>query len=168
MGDQIMQIRPIRVEDIKPLIQCIQSQAVDADLHDSDQINADILAQNIRDAMIADHYAGIVAIENEEIVGYIYGLIATKHWNNKKYGEILYIFIKPENRSKRTADDLMSAIVNWFRKNRCEYYITSIMHFDKDYQPMENYIKRAELFYKTQGMISCGHYMVKQLKDYDG
>jgi ribosomal protein S18 acetylase RimI-like enzyme len=168
MGFEIMIIRPIKVADIKPLIDCIQAQAIDADLHESDKINADILAENIRDAIIANHYAGIVATENEEIVGYIYGLIGTKHWNDKKYGEILYIFIKPENRSKKIADELMQNLVNWFRKNNCDYYVTSIMHFNKNYEPMQKYMDRAALFYKTQGMQTVGHYMVKQIKDYDG
>lgn len=158
-----MIIRQMQNTDINGLIECIKTQAVDADLPTSDAIDTMHLSKVIKEALIDNRYCVYVATQNNEIVGFCAGMLNMKHWNPTLYGEIFFIYTHPEHRSKKLADQLMDTMCEWFDEQNCAYILSSVMHFDEHYEPRDDYMRKGEIYFKSKGMKPVGCYFVKQI-----
>ena len=92
--------------------------------------------------LILNHFV-FIACCNNEIVGYIAGIIQKISINKNKYGEISNIFIKENIRGKKVGTKLYEAFLNEMKKNNInELRVTA---------SFKN--KKARSFYETKGFI---------------
>jgi|LULY01.1.fsa_nt_gb ribosomal protein S18 acetylase RimI-like enzyme len=158
-------IRDLRVNEISKLIECIQLQGQDAKLSYSDKIDPIYLAQIVKQAVINQNYKILVTTIDDKIVGFCAGWVSQKFWNPKQYGEILFIYIHPGIRNKKRADALFDGMVEWFKEMDCEYYFTSVLHFNEQYKPETEYMEKGFKYFKAKGLTPLGSYFIKELKD---
>ncbi|MBS3133936.1 GNAT family N-acetyltransferase [Candidatus Woesearchaeota archaeon] len=67
--------------------------------------------------------AFLVAEENKEIIGYIYGSIKRHHFHfdRPKTGSFGYLIVDCRYRYKGIASGLYTALKKWFKKNNCRF-----------------------------------------------
>ncbi len=159
-----MMIRQMNKDDINRMIDCIHTQALDASVPESDKINEAHLAHVIREAVIDPRYYVSVATEQDHIIGFCAGMLTMKHWNPKVYGEIFFIYTHPEKRSKKLADALFDDVYAWFEQNDCHYVLSSVLHFNEKFEPEEDYMRRARIYFKSKGMTPIGEYFIKGIE----
>ena len=164
-----MIIRQMNKDDINAMIDCIKTQALDADLPSSDEIDVAHLSHVIRDALIDPRYYVLVAVEQDHIIGFCAGMLTMKHWNPRIYGEIFFIYTHPEKRSKKLADSLFDGLVDWFTEQKCAYVITSVLHFDEHYKPREDYMRKGDIYFKSKNLQPIGQCYIKGINgSYEG
>ncbi|MBW6451985.1 MAG: GNAT family N-acetyltransferase [DPANN group archaeon] len=82
----------------------------------------DEIKENIKSLISKKHF--LVACENTEIIGYVYGNIKElKHIIYKpiKYGTLNYLWVKKEFRKNKISSKLKNELLKWFKKNNCKY-----------------------------------------------
>jgi ribosomal protein S18 acetylase RimI-like enzyme len=94
-----------------------------------------------------------VAIENNEIVGFVSGRILNqKDKNIEKYGKLDDLFILKKIRGLGFASKLVDSLLNWFKKNKCK----QVVLFASPNKPIQKY-------YSKIGFDTIYYYMCKRL-----
>jgi len=156
-------IRELKVEEFDKFLDLAIVHHTDAGLPESDQIDRIHCKKELRNAFIYSNWKIFVNEENNKITGYIVGYIDKKLWNNAIFGEITLLFVHPEHRSKKVADDLFDAMVDWFSKKGCEYYLASCMSWNKEYKKVDAWSDRATNYYKSRGLNEVGYTYVQPI-----
>ena len=157
-------IREPRTDELEKLVSIAIEHANDAGLAGHDDVDRTFVKKQFRAMMMSPDFKIFVEPKNDVFAAYAIGRICQKIWNGKRYGEITFIFVHPEARSKILADDLYHSLVDWFREMRCDFVQASCMTYDNDYQPIEPWLHRVKTYYKNQGMQEVGYHYIKPME----
>ena len=94
-----------------------------------------------------------VAIENDEIVGFVSGRILNQKGKTiEKYGKLEDLFILKKSRRSCFASKLVDSLLKWFKKNKCKHVVL----FASPDKPIQKY-------YGKIGFDIVYYYMCKKL-----
>lgn len=156
-------VREIYPDEIEKLLDITIKHAIDAGLAGHDDVDRQFFKQQLRIIIMNPNYKIFVAEKGNKFIGYIIGKIGTKIWNKKKFGDVTFIFVDPEYRSKTLSDELFDNIESWFSENGCLFMLASCMTYNSDYTPYDNWLNRAGKFFESKSMNEVGHHYIKKL-----
>lgn len=156
-------IREPKTNELEKLVDIAIEHAVDAGLAGHDDVDRSFVKKSFKSVMISPDYKVYVEEKNNKFVAYCVAKICQKIWNGKRYGELLFIFVHPEARSKALADTMMQYVEDWFGEMRCDFMQASCMTYTKEYEPNEEWLRRIKTYYKTQDMNEVGYHYIKPL-----
>ena len=94
-----------------------------------------------------------VAVENNQIVGFISGrILKQKNKTIAKYGKLDDLFILKKSRGLGFASKLVDSLLKWFKKNKCKHVVL----FASPDKPIEKY-------YSKIGFNTIYYYMCKEI-----
>tara|TARA_A100001201_G_C4094945_1_gene203380 strand:+ start:3301 stop:3795 length:495 start_codon:yes stop_codon:yes gene_type:complete len=157
-------IREPRTDELEQLVDIAVEHAIDAGLAGHDDVDRHFVKKQFKNMMMSPDFKIIVEPRGDRFAAYAIGRICQKIWNGKRYGEMTFIFVHPEARSKVLADDLVSTLNHWFAEMRCDFVQTSCMTYTEDYKPNDEWLHRVRTYYKSQGMEEVGYHYVKPLE----
>ena len=158
-------LREPRTDELEKLINIAIEHAKDAGLAGHNDIDRTFVKKQFRAMMMNPDFKIFVEPKGDVFGAYAIGRICQKIWNGKRYGEITFIFVHPEMRSKHIADDLYESIIEWFREMRCDFVQASCMTYTKEYSANEEWLHRAKTYFKSQNMNEVGYHYVKPMED---
>ena len=157
-------IREAKPLDTDAIINLGVEHGKDAGLSISDSVDRSRIKEIYRKLLINPNVRVYVYEENGTIAGYVIGIVQTKIWNDKQFGEIMLLFVHPEVRNRFVADNLMEYAVKFFKEKGCMFYMASSMHFDDEYKRSDEYCDRASKYFtKLQHMTMVGETFVKEI-----
>jgi ribosomal protein S18 acetylase RimI-like enzyme len=156
-------IREIDTNDFTAFIECIDAFGEDARLDEANRIDKEHLLQCVKEGLINPNNKVFVKVMDNKIVGFIAGQIQQRFWNKTVFGEIIFLYIHSAVRNKRIADEFYQHITEWFEDMGCEYMLTSVCHWNKDYEPEEEWMRKAKTYYEFKKMKPVGYYYIKEL-----
>jgi GNAT superfamily N-acetyltransferase len=156
-------IKEFETKDFNSFIECIDTFGEDAQLDEANKIDKEHLLTQVKEGLISPEYKVFVKIMDDKIVGFIAGQLQQRFWNKKLFGEIIFIYVHPAVRNKRITDELFQQMSDWFEDTNCEYMISSVCHWDKYYEPQEEWMRKAKIFYEYKKMKPVGYYYIKDL-----
>lgn len=125
-----MMIRPAKIEDAQAVailwLDLVQyHRALDDKMPLPAADGVQRYAQRIRNTVYDDWSQTYVAVEHDEIVGYVMGMVIDllpEMFKDEKAGMVGDIFVLPERRGRGMGIALMDVMKNWFRLRQVSYY----------------------------------------------
>tara|TARA_S200002703_G_scaffold102811_1_gene89067 strand:+ start:2080 stop:2574 length:495 start_codon:yes stop_codon:yes gene_type:complete len=157
-------IREPKVTELEMLVDIAIEHAKDAGLGGHDDVDRKFVKKAFKQMMISPDFRIFVEEKNGKFIAYAIGKICQKIWNGKRYGELTFIFVHPEARSKSLADTLVQYVEQWFAEQKCDFMQASCMTYTQDYEANDEWLHRVKTYFKTQNMNEVGYHYVKPLE----
>lgn len=156
-------IREAKKDELNLVLEIAHRHAQDAGVAGYDDIDDNHFRQQLKDAVITPSAKLLIVFDNMKPVGYSLSTLDEKIWNGALHGHIMLFYIDKEARNKNIADDLLAMNEDWFRDSGCLFYHASVMLYDENYKPKDEYIRRAKTYFASS-MAEVGYSFVKGLK----
>lgn len=108
--------------------------------------------------------SSIIYIDEQagKIKGYAVAQYMTIPWSGNKVCNLNILYVAPEHRQGHTANGLYDAVEYWAKQNDCQAVINTVMMYDSEYQPQQDFIDNAHSFFSRK-MTECGKCYVKEI-----